>query len=115
MRKWMDARVHPPKPITHATVQHSMGCAFLRRGSEVRIGTFGEWSNMEGTASIELTFEIPRSIDVRTDESLYGPKSEAAEQEALWWMRHRPDASDYWFAAAVPREGWSVIRASDAK
>lgn len=99
----------PLKPMSPLTARRAMGIAIRRAEGEVTCGTYGEWRNMEGQASMHLSFVIPVHVPFRQRAGLAGPRSEAALDEPLWWLVHRKDDPDYWFAASVPAQGWTAV------
>lgn len=109
-RKRLDFAGRPPRPINLATARRAMGLAVKRTETEVLCGTFGEWRNMEGSASIDLCFVVPLHVAFARREGLDGPNSVAGLHDPLWWFAHRQDDPSYWYAASVPADGWTLVR-----
>lgn len=110
MRKEIQFYGHPPRAITPLTARRCMGVA--QRVTEsgcLEIGIFGEWANPEGHALVDLRVEVPRGLTVTLADDLAGSRSRAANRTAIWWIRNRAEDPEFWYAAAIPADGWSRI------
>lgn len=98
---------HPSKGISPATARRKMGCAWRKRGGVVELATYGEWTSIEGGASLSILACVPRNILVRFGDDLSGMKSKAAGERsfAAEW---RGD-SEYWGTAGTPQPGWTIV------
>jgi hypothetical protein len=112
LEKHVELFGHPRKPITPQTARRSMGVAVQREGTRPRFGTYGEWANIEGSAWMSLTLKVSSTLRIERLASLRGPESAAAEQEPIWWIRHRKNDHEWWYAAAVPAVGWMRVDTS---
>jgi hypothetical protein len=66
---------HPPKCTSIRDARRDMGCAVKLENKTLVIATYGEWSCMEGGASIDLVVVVPKNITVEQRKGLSGDNS----------------------------------------
>jgi hypothetical protein len=101
----------PERRMSPCTARRALGCAYQRLASTLRLSTYGEWSNIEGSAFVELVVEVPIGIAITSSPTLSGPQSEGAHDEALFWLKHRQADPDWWYAADQPSHDWTALDA----
>jgi hypothetical protein len=97
---------HPPHPIRIGLARSHYGIAYQFKDDKCVISTFGEWSNIDGSATIELLVLIPRGQKFEKEAGLHGNQSRAATP-----MNFAEPALKkcYWYAGISPGESWNRI------
>jgi hypothetical protein len=97
---------HPGYPITPVQARKNMGVALKRKGDTLIVATFGEWSCMEGGASLQMKIRAPETVTIVKSSSLNGEYSAAipAEHPVINYTD-----STFWYTITVPGNGWEKI------
>eukprot|EP00026_Physarum_polycephalum_P016636 Phypoly_transcript_17592.p1 GENE.Phypoly_transcript_17592~~Phypoly_transcript_17592.p1 ORF type:complete len:205 (+),score=28.20 Phypoly_transcript_17592:38-616(+) len=104
MRKSVGFAGHPPGIINPQFARKAMGCCYLTDGDTLQIGAYGFWdSRIEGSADIDLRFEISDNFEVKHADNLEGDK--AISNKGL---RVIPPKY-YWYGPTAPTAGWTKI------
>ncbi len=116
LEKVLAFRGHPPHPIHIERAHGYFGAAYKRESRTLILGTYGEWSSMEGGASIRMLVVVPKKTTVLRRPRLSGETSEAMPTDMSSWS-DRLDSSEfgecYWYTAVSPAEGWTKVEGDD--
>jgi hypothetical protein len=105
MKKSLEFRGHPPKPMSIRAGRKIMGCAVKEEGDALVVATFGEWQGKEGAANVRATLVVPSGIEVKRRIGLSGPDSAAQGKE----FDLKKFQEWYWYTPTLPAAGWTAI------
>ena len=110
MEKTLGFVGHPPESMSIKKTRKEMGCTCRADGDSLMVATYGEWnSHIEGGASMQLLFVVPKSIEIETDESLSGEDSKGLEWDGGYLTKPKNFEEGYWYGPASSATGWSAI------
>jgi hypothetical protein len=72
MEKRANIRAHYPRAVSVVDYRTRMGCAVKLENGELLIGTFGEFSFLEGSVSMRLLVLVPPGVEVEQRAGLIG-------------------------------------------
>jgi hypothetical protein len=98
----------PPEPIDIESAQANLGIAYRLDNRSLMIATFGEWSSVEGGASITLTITAPAAVEITKATGLSGQES-AALKRRNFDIDPDPSTAGFWYVAGEPADGWEEI------
>jgi hypothetical protein len=103
---------HPPTPITAESVRHNMAIATREDGSDLLLGTFGEFdTHIEGGAGLLLFVRVPSDgVTVLGRRELSGEDSIVMKfPESIPYAKQEAGKIGYWYAPTNPAPGWTRL------
>jgi len=98
-----------PNQLTIHGARLNMGCATSREDDTMIIGTYGEWSSIEGGAWIDLIIVLPSGISVEKKKGLSGPDSSLHKVDDEYVITPKDRVHGFWYGPASPLIGWTIV------
>ncbi len=113
MEKEVDFHGHPPHPLRIEKARDYFGVASRKEGDALVLGTYGEWSSIEGGAYVRMLVVVPEEIVVLKRADLSGENSRAKPPDDNSGLAALIDSPEfrrcYWYTAISPAPGWTRV------
>ena len=110
MKKTLCFGGHPPEEMSIEQSRNHMGCALKVVDNDLVIATFGEWdSHIEGGASMNLLFIVPKGLQVEQRGNLSGEHSVGREWKGEYLTKPLNVKEGYWYGPSIPSPGWKAL------